>query len=637
MARDAVIRIRTTGERGLQQALQGVVRLSARATAAQRRDAETTSRAVERERERSTRNHTRSVRQELDETRRAERAKRRLVDEGARHEETVLRRLASARRGSRGSGGSFGARLGDAARQAGAGAIAVGRSALGRVEGYQSAIGVPSRDEQVRSFINAQQNLIRTTSQAGVSTEERNHAMAEVGRVAASTNTDPTQIIEALAMAQERFSNLPVDNLEAFARAAQASGSNVGDWVAAAGEFNRQLGVSEDEMSDLVGAIYQAGRAGSMNPGDFASSFSGTMSSWRQFRGEGATGVTGAREMIALTQSLGAGGRDPGETRTLLENFMGSMNRPQTQRAMERRLGRDVFDSEGRLAISSADLLQRMHDDGSFDSPAGLRRMGIDDRQAQQAIGILMGRFDATGGNEVADLMNVSSEEGKASIDETVAALMSSTSGRAQAVGIEAQVNFLQNGEQLVALMTQLAGPLSDFQSRMPVASEALSFLGETARDVGVTFAALRLLRGGAGAGGAGAAGAGAAGAGGGGLAAWILGPMAAGAAGFFGTIAASDALGLFNSGEDGAGKSLGEQWLNMGQMFDTAFSGGETRGPTGPKTGQAAPDSKAAAREHADALRNGGPIPVQIVGGAGSLGTTIDESRQGPGGPARR
>ncbi|MEZ4340387.1 MAG: hypothetical protein R3B82_27520, partial [Sandaracinaceae bacterium] len=533
---------------------------------------------------------------------------------------------------------SFGSRLRAAGSQAAAGAVAVGRRAFARVEGYQAALGVPSRDEQVRMFIEAQQNLIRTTSQAGVTTEERNRAMAEVGRVATATNTDPTDLLNTLSMAQERFSNLPVDQLEAFARAAQASGSNVGDWAAAAGEFNRQLGVSQDEMSDLVGAIYQAGRAGSINPGDFASTFSGSMSAFRRFRGEGAMGASGAGEFIALSQSLGAGGLTPSETNTALGAFMRIGRSGRVRNAIERRIGRDTFDEQGRLAISSSDLLQRMHDDGSFATPRGLERMGIVDDQAQLAISMLMGRFEATGGNEVASLMGVSSAEGNRSIDDTVSALMHSTSGRAQAVGIESQVNFLQNGEQLVQIMTQLAGPLSDFQSRMPVTSEALSFLGETARDVGVTFAAMRLLGGGAAAApGAGAAAAGSGAAGGAGLASWVLGPLLAGAAGFAGAIALSDATGAFNSGEDGSGRSLSEQWLSMPQAFETAFAGGETRGLAGPKSGQAAPDTKAAARENAAALRNGGPIPVQVVGGAGSLGATVDHSTRGPGGPGRR
>ncbi|MCA9608727.1 MAG: phage tail tape measure protein, partial [Myxococcales bacterium] len=496
MAREAVIRVRTEGERGLQRALQGIVRAAHRASSEQRRDAQTTTRAVEREEERRARSHSRTVRQELDDTRRAERQKRREAQETARAEETVLRRLRTQRRAARseegGGGPSFGSRLRAAGSQAAAGAVAVGRRAFARVEGYQAALGVPSRDEQVRMFIEAQQNLIRTTSQAGVTTEERNRAMAEVGRVATATNTDPTDLLNTLSMAQERFSNLPVDQLEAFARAAQASGSNVGDWAAAAGEFNRQLGVSQDEMSDLVGAIYQAGRAGSINPGDFASTFSGSMSAFRRFRGEGAMGASGAGEFIALSQSLGAGGLTPSETNTALGAFMRIGRSGRVRNAIERRIGRDTFDEQGRLAISSSDLLQRMHDDGSFATPRGLERMGIVDDQAQLAISMLMGRFEATGGNEVASLMGVSSAEGNRSIDDTVSALMHSTSGRAQAVGIESQVNFLQNGEQLVQIMTQLEGPLSDFQSRMPVTSEALSFLGETARDVGVTFAAMR-------------------------------------------------------------------------------------------------------------------------------------------------
>ncbi len=585
MARNLRIRVVLEGADKLNRALRGISRAVHQASGERRRDAQATTRDVQRLEEQSSRAIRQHVRRNVRDYADGERQKRDETRRTAREAESSARRIARAtQRGARSSGSGGGGGVGGALGRVGGVAAGLGSAGLSRVQGFQGALGVPSRDEMIQRWISSQQNFIRTSNQAGISGDQQNLIQARVARVSNATNVDPTQLMDSLTIAQNRFSDLQfvADNLEDFARVAQTTGSSVEDWVGAVGEFRRQLGVSADEVPDLIGTMVSAAREGSIEAGDIAANFTGLMSSFVALRGEEGRGMGGAREFMATAEALGGAGMGPEGTRMLLENLMTGLRRTGVQRHIEGTLGdREIFDQGGRLTIGMGDLLQRMSQDETFNTPAGLERIGLRDSQQQTAMNHLMNQFRSTGGNEVERLQNVSSEEGQRVIDSTMTQLMNSTSGRALNVGIRAQNNFSANGEGVIDLMTNLAGPLTDFSTRMPIASEALGFLADSARNTGITLAALKLF-GGGGAATAAAAGGGAAAAGGGlglgGILGGVFGGLALGAgAGLaLGEIGVGDGRTLFGQqvmGENGVeNRTLFDQWSNMGQTFDAAF-----------------------------------------------------------------
>lgn len=499
--------LRAEGAAQVRTALRGTAQEARRADQATAQSAQQVGRARGRAAEQSARDSSRAARSRasaeieadraiLESARRTSREETRLLRQREREARASARRQAEARRQLPGT---------VAAAVAG-----IGGAALSRVQGWQGAFGVPTRDTLVQGFIQRQQAMIRLANQAGLSSERRAEVEQQVRDVSRSTLVDQDQLVGALAVGQNRFSNFEffAQNLEQIARAAQSSGSSVEDWAGAVGEFQRQLDVSADEVPDLIGAMMSAAREGSIEPGDIAANFSGLLSRFRMMRGEAGSGMSGAREFTALAEGLGAGGLGPEGTRTLMENLLSQLGRGRVQRGVERTLhDRNIFDRQGRLTIGFDELLQRMSDRG-VNTPAAFERMGFRDVQAQTALGVLLNQFEPGGANPITALMEGSSAEGNAVIDQTMTDLATSASGEALGIGINAAADF--DGERVVTAMQASVAGLTELTTQYPLATEALGFFRDGLSE---TIQALAMLRMAAGLGGAaaGASGIGAA------------------------------------------------------------------------------------------------------------------------------
>lgn len=483
-----------------------------------------------------------------------ERAFRASMRERRREAEATARALGfSGRAGARG-----------AVMSAGAGALAAGSSALGTVRGYASELGVPDRATMVRSFIEAQQSFLRTANFAGISDERRDAITSSVGDIARRTNVGPAALFDALNRAQDTFATADfaaldyfADNLESIARASQATGAPVEDMVGAIGELQRQLHVTSEEVPDVIGALVAGMAGGSLTAGDVAANFSRNMDQFTTIRGEAGRGESGAREFLAMAQALGGAGRGAEGASTLMENLFSALSRRDVRRAIEGREGlndRNIFDANGRLAISFGELFERMAASPTFTTPEGLENV-THDAQARAAILALTGE----GGTAVSGLMNVSSEEGNALIDSTMSDLMNSDSGRAMNLGVAAEASFLGNGGEVVRLMTEMTAPLVALTNEYPRATMALEGLGEMARNVAGALMGMAILNG------TNAAAAGAAGAGG------------AAAAGGLGAIGRAAAMAPLVGGAIMGAEALGD-WGNRSAMR-TGERGGEAIG----------------------------------------------------------
>ena len=488
----ARVRIEVTGDKELQKALRGIRQAQAR----------TSSEAQRRERQ-----HTRTVEREA---REQERAKRRAADRAdqaderghqarrRRERETtreVERQARAQERSARRRSGGVGAAIGRGIVGVGAAAGAI----AGRVQGMQGALGVRSQEQRIQGFMQAEQAFIRLAAQGGLSRERRGELWTQIGATARGTNTDPGAIIEALNVAQNRFSDLEgfAANIERIAQVAQAGGAPMEDWVGAIGEFQRQMNVATEDVPDLIGMVTQAARDGSIEAGDIAANFAGIMSSFATLRG-GKGGLTQAREFMGLSEVMGAGGRSSEETRTLVTNLMSILSRSEVQTGIERATGnRNLFDERGVMQASFPELFAAMNEarGDAFRSPRALERMKIKDVQARDAIMAVLAQFErGSGANPIADIAAASSAEGNAVIDQTMADLMSSASGRAMAIDVGAQVETMANGERVVSAMTRLVGPMVELEAEYPLLTQAMGTLKDVVTSTGIAMAGMNFL-----------------------------------------------------------------------------------------------------------------------------------------------
>lgn len=416
----------------------------------------------------------------IDSARRTSRERQRLASAEARE---LRQRLRAERSGSGGGGirGIATAGLGAAA--------AVGA----RVSGYGAAVGIPDQAQMIRNFIENEQRFLRTAAQAGISRGRVGEIQASVQTTALRTSTDQGQLYAALETAQTRFSDLEyfAENIEQIARATQAGGGDMQDWVGAIGEFRRQLGVSSQDVPELLGIMVDAMARGSIEAGDIAANFSDLLSMYRTLRGDAGAGLGGAREFVALAESLGAGGMSAPETATVMQAFMRTLSSSDRQGALEESLGdTNIFDSSGRLQMGIPELVSRMAQSGRFNDPAEVENFfgGGGDIRERRALLMLMNTELNNPEQSVGALAQASGARGQELIDSTMDMLQNSTSGRAMRAAVEAEVNFARNGEQVVQLMTEMGSEMSRLTTRYPMATEALGMLRDAAAGAGLSL-----------------------------------------------------------------------------------------------------------------------------------------------------
>lgn len=425
----------------------------------------------------------------------------RAILRSARETSREQRRLRLAeerdmRRSLRGQGQQGQGGRGGVLRAVGSAALGVAQATLGRVEGWQSALGVGSRDELIQRSMRSQLALIRATSGAGMSDEESTALQARVTEVARRTGADPTSLVDGLVVAQNRFSELRTfsDNLEEIAFAARAVDAPIGDMVGALGEFHRQMGVSSEEMPQMLGLMADGMNQGSLEAGDVAANFSTIMSDFTALRGEGGRGAGGAREFLALAQALGAKGAGPEGTRTLMQNLMTNLQRSEHQRELERAMGdRSVFNDQGQLTISFAELIQRMADNPRLENARVMEDIFGNDQQAASARSFLMEQT-RNGANPIETLMGVSGTRGNEFIERVNERIDGSAAGEAGRIAARTEADFMDNGESLIRTMNDAVGPLSALTSQYPLATEALGWLWDAATAAAGALGTLGLI-----------------------------------------------------------------------------------------------------------------------------------------------
>lgn len=499
MAARGIVRVelQARGADVVQRVLRGVGQEDRRLT----RQHEAEERARTRATERAARDQLRVAQQTTREAARAEREAAREREREMRREEAQRRRLLITNDRAEARAMREQLRAGRSQRAAIVGGIAGAAVAgIGVLQGYQGALGMPSRDAMISSRITRRIQFIRDTTQAGMS-EEQAAGVDRSARYAAERSSLPLDdIYGALSVAQNRFSDLEgfAANIGDIATAAMATGARTEDMVGTLGEFRRQLGVTTSEIPELIGVMADGMAQGSLEAGDIAANFSGIMSNWTALRGTAGRGMGGAREFLALAQSLGASGRGPEATRTLMENMMSRLQIGDVQRSLERSLGdRGIFDAHGQMTIGIDDLLSRIARSDRMQSAAQMEDVFGNDKEARQALNVILEPMRAGTANPVTELMNVSSTRGQDAMDETMRRIGMSPEGQVLAERTRAEVGFNENARELIDSMLALSAPLTTLETQFPLLTERVGALVNILGAAGIGLTALGALGGG--------------------------------------------------------------------------------------------------------------------------------------------
>lgn len=427
------------------------------------------SRRVAQEAERNARQATNAVTRAAREQIRAQREASREATRLARQEATATRQLRRDRM----------AALGGAALGLGAYGLAQARSVGG-------AVGIRTREENVRHAMDFGVGLSRLSIQAGRSREGREQLRSQILGTSQRTGVDTGELLSGLSRGQEKFSDLAffAENLEMIGRVSRFTNTNVIDVVDSLGEYRRQMQVSASEVPELVGMLMQASRDGSVEFRDIATQYATSIGMFKRITGVG--GMEGARQLTAIQQVVARSGGTQAENATRVERTMAEMlemmgagpHRAERRRLMEQKVGGRVWSDDGHIVMPLRDVFTRLA--GSNISPRDLQTIFPDVRSGVGAGTIVQQiQQDLAAGkqNPMDMLAGASSSAGLAMLDQFDAFNRGDPAAEAARAANDANVMALRNSDALLAFARDVAGPLAKLQNEFPRLSMAVEAL----------------------------------------------------------------------------------------------------------------------------------------------------------------
>lgn len=182
---------------------------------------------------------------------------------------------------------------------------------------------------------------------------------AATRRISEQTGLDPQGVIEAMGEAQASFSALAdatsrgayLDQvLPQLARAAVATGSTLTEMVQSAGEFQRQLGITNEQLPTAISQAIQAGRLGSISFKDQARHMGvigGAAARFLSSRPEHSTQSLATTNTLFQFAGRAGGGGDMAATRA--NAFLTNFTSTRGQRALQETLRYRVMGDDGQI------------------------------------------------------------------------------------------------------------------------------------------------------------------------------------------------------------------------------------------------------------------------------------------------
>lgn len=459
----------------------------------------------------------------------------------ARNEErTIASRRASAERTLRTAGGVAGTIA--------AGVVAGGVAAMSTARGVSGVQDAATRVQRGNEF---RERLVMTANQAGMGAQV-DQIQASILGASRTRGVDPLTVMEGLQRSHEEFNALPlfVQNIDALAKAAKATGSDVGDFVGMMGNARRAFQLSDKEFLDSMNLVAAGATTGSVSLANFAKDFPAAMGIFATNTGQ--KGLEGVKQFSALAQTVATGGFGAAESATRVERFSTDLNDVKVRQGL-RNIGVKLPKEGQKLDVG--DLINQLAGNKQF-GKASVRQDIFKEVRSLQAVETLISAKHAVDAKQAGAVdfrtqMGVTAGSGAGEISKAFGALESDGLLKMQSAAIEMQSDTIENLKSYnsqITLVTEASNRLEKAFGTLGIWASAIGIGGLAS---GGTAIAAKFMGGSAGGAAAAAAGAG----GGAGLLATL--GTGVGAAG----VAAASVAALVG-GAAGIGVGMGADWL---------------------------------------------------------------------------
>lgn len=462
---------------------------------------------------------------------------------------TAAAEVEAARKRNRDIGGLIGT--------ATASVVAGGVTAVNAARG---ASGAKSVQERVQAGNDFRERLVRVSSQAGLSVDEREALQSRILSASAANGQDAGEVLGVAESGQAKFNDLRgfAKNAEEIGRIAKASGANMERLSDAMGYTNKAFGIAGEQAMETGYAIKSSADAGSTETEDLATAFAPLAGTYALTTKQ--TGVKGRNQFLAMAQALNTTGVGAEGAATRGGQLLAAVSQKDTQDKLKAIGIKNFVGKDGSINLSS--LIRQLEGSKKFQN-ADTRQKIFDELRGRQGIETLVkARRDVKNGVVGAiDLDNMTPDiaGAKGKVDAYMGDIQGEGWFKAQQENAEMQKSTTEN---LGSFNTQI-GFVTSAANALEKKFGSLSLWIGSIGAAGVTGVAgtvlKRALGGGAAAAGASGVGTAAAGAAGGAGGGWLagMGATAAGWLGAGGTAVGAAGAGLV-AGTVGAGLAIG-------------------------------------------------------------------------------
>lgn len=490
------VRMGVAGGREVADALRGAARELRRQSTDMERESKRAAKQRVDEAKRVAKETSRIWREELQEFRRLERAKRSEMEQTsreARRRDDAMRRERDLRQRT-GFGGRTGRAIdtfGGAGAMLGGAVVGLGGQVLNAassaydnlMRGWSSQVRPVS--ETIRSGAELRRSVRYLAGEAAApgATEadiaaRTDAAVERILQVSEQTGIAAPQLAGALQIGQVQFSSFDeaLANLSDLARAAAASGESVEELTQAQFALKEVFGLTTEEVGNVLPILRQAGREGRVTPGQFVSNFLRFGSGFRAARGTSGEGAF--REYVAAAQVIARSNASVEESSTRLSNLVGELANPRTQQRIREETGINVVGADGYVR-GLPELLDEFQASGKFRTSTDIQSVIKEERAARGLMDLLQYRNQA-GQASLTDLMNVSSSEGRANLEQAFAGALTEAATRQDILGAQVFAADVRDLGGRAAAVERQAGAVASEEQMYPMVTkimEAMPFL----------------------------------------------------------------------------------------------------------------------------------------------------------------
>lgn len=305
----------------------------------------------------------------------------------------------------------------------GAGTAAVLAGAATAASTARGIAGVKDVRERITSANEFRERLVLTTSQAGMSAQQRETVQGQVLSASTATGKDIGELMGVLETGQAQFNNLQffADHLKEIATMAKTAGADTGEFATALGFVQQAFGLSGKEAMEAAYLMKASADKGSVELKDFARDFAASAGIFAMNTQQ--KGIAGVRQFLGTAQGVATGGFGSAESATRLERFITDLNDVDVQKGL-RGIGiKNVIDKKtGKVDV--ANLVDQLSTNKRFQK-ASTRQAIFKDVRGQQAVEALMaarGRVQAgkTGAVDLASIAAVDAQAGRTAVADTM-------------------------------------------------------------------------------------------------------------------------------------------------------------------------------------------------------------------------